>query len=327
MCPFTDSGLGASLSPSSTSAATASEASSYANSTVGEGSGSQPSSLDLDKVIMDGTKLEEWPSVLEAGLGVRETENDGAQNSSASWSDGCQPQPPPLLQVTLGSEAVEGKGSRPSSPLSASSPSECPQSGGIWVSSTQAEIGELVGDTAQSSMSKGSPPPENQESLLGISSEVSGANFNPNCNSSAWPALTQDETERAIAATIEKKAPLSQSSVSSMSDNVPIASPPNSANLANQELQAQELRSVDGEHMLSQWDNQGSEVKTGPKKGDDDMDSRIPGGVGNLSSSFSAASSSPSWKSPPLPSSNSNTGASRADSWDTVMVGVLMSQQ
>ncbi|XP_041941471.1 trinucleotide repeat-containing gene 6B protein-like isoform X2 [Alosa sapidissima] len=321
-----DSGLGTSLSPSSTSAATASETSSYANSTVGEGSGSQPSSLDLDKVIMDGTKLEEWPSILEAGLVEKETDNYGAQNSSASWSDGFlqQQQQQPVLQVALGAEAVEGKDSVSGSPLSASSPSECPQSGGMWASSTQAEIGELVGATAQSSMSKGSPP-ENQESLLGIGSEVSGANSNPNCNSSAWPALVQDEIERAIAAAIETKAPLSQSSVSSMLDNAPlVTSSPDSASPENQELQAQELCSVDGARALCQQDNQGSEVKTGPKKGDaddDDMDSRIPGGVGNLStsSSFSAMSSSSSWKSPLLPSSDPNTGASRADSWDTGM--------
>lgn len=303
---------------------------------MGEGSGSQPSSLDLDKVIMDGTKLEEWPSILEAGLGERETDNYGAQNSSASWGDGfLQQQQPPVLQGTSGVEAVEGKGSGSGNPLSASLPNECPQSGGIWASSTQAEIGELGEAASQSCiMSKGSLAPENQESLLGIGSEVSGANSNPNCNSSAWPALAQDENERAIAAAAaaaaatEKKAPLSPSSVSSVSDNaLLVASPPDSASLANQELQAQELGSVDSEHVLCQWDNQGSEGKTGPNKGEDDddgdnMDSRIPGGEGNLStsSSFSAASSSSSsWKSSPLLSSDPNTGASRAESWATGM--------
>ncbi|XP_063045768.1 trinucleotide repeat-containing gene 6B protein-like [Engraulis encrasicolus] len=303
-----------------------------------------------------------------------------------------------LQEVFGGSEAaVEGEGGEPGSGVPstlASSPSECPQSAGstMWLSSSsQAENAESIEGTAQSQsppaatptttvvVSKGSlpPPPENQESLLGISStsgssgEVSGANSNPNCNSSAWPALALDETrERATAAAtaaavVEANAPLSPSSpVSSTSDNalaasLPPAPPPTS--LANQELQEQLSADGGGERLLSPWDNQGSEAKTGPNTGaagvgvlgndGDDMDSRIPGGaVENLSttaSSFSARSSASSsssssssssaaasWKSSPqqqptialplIPSSNnpSNTGASRADSWGMGMGGV-----
>ena len=185
----------AALSSSSSTTTT----STYANSTWGAGSGSQSSSQGCGTVIVDGTDLEDWPSILGgaklssdvAGGGVQEQDCPGNNNSSASWSERSIQQ--------KGGTAGGGAGNmdnpsppRSSPPLSSSSSlNECVQSSDVWGSSTSSQVEAGLGSAAfyNSKVSHLLPGP--QESPVGGSSSVPGANFNPNMNPSAWPALVQ----------------------------------------------------------------------------------------------------------------------------------------
>ncbi|CDQ75111.1 unnamed protein product [Oncorhynchus mykiss] len=257
-------------SPSSSVAAS----STYANSTWGVGSGSQPPFQGWEKVIVDGSDLEEWPSIV--------AELDGPNNSNS-------PSPPH------------------SSP---SSLTECVLSGVVWGSSSQPGIGVAAAATEGLVLnnSKVSFLPGAQESPL---SGIPGANFNPNANPSAWPALVQDGTTGVGAATTEA---VPSSITTSFSASTTHTHPLSFANQASHQHQLHEMPARDGAHLHGDWGGLGPELGEGPNQGGRVLvDSGVVGGSGNLSaSSSSSTTSSSSWRALPPPS-NLNTGASKTD--------------
>ncbi|KAJ8263945.1 hypothetical protein GJAV_G00143390 [Gymnothorax javanicus] len=283
--------------PSSTSpsvaASSTTTSSNYANSTWGASSGSQPLSQGWEKVIVDRSDLEEWPSIA-AGAGAGAGTGDGAgvapnSSSSASWSDR------PLQQQQKGAgPAGKGGGSgSPSPPSSSGSPGECTQPvGGVWGSAPLAGSGGIAAASSAPSKSKAGPLPGTLEGSAGGGGSP-GANFNPSANPAAWPALVQDGTSGGEGST---PPPLNQ--------------PPSSASPSAH----QHLHQMQGE-----WAGAGPETGTGPKKAGEEEPEGVTGGGGDAppsSSSSTASSSSSSWRAQPL-SSDPKAGSSRTDpAWD-----------
>ncbi|CAB1341892.1 unnamed protein product [Coregonus sp. 'balchen'] len=299
-------------SPSSSVAA--SSTSTYANSTWGVGSGSQHPSQGWEKVIVDGSDLEEWPSIVGGGrAGTEGAELNGPNNISASRSDKCTQQ-----QLRPGG-AGAGSSDSPSPPHSSpSSLTECVLSGVVWGSSSQPGMGGAAAATAEGPVlynSKVSSLPGTQESPLSVNSGIPGANFNPNANPSAWPALVQDGTTGVGAATTEA---VPSSMTTSFSASTTHTHPLSSVNQAIHQHQLHEMPGRDGEHLHGDWGGLGPELGAGPNQGGRDLvDSGVVGGSGNLSaSSSSSTTSSSSWRALPPSSSNLNTGASKTDGWD-----------
>ncbi|XP_029583859.1 trinucleotide repeat-containing gene 6B protein isoform X2 [Salmo trutta] len=299
-------------SPSSSVAAF----STYANSTWGVGSGSQPPSQGWEKVIVDGSDLEEWPSIVGGDrVGTDGAELDGPNNSSASRTDKCTQQ-----HLRTGG-ARAGSSDSPCPPHSSpSSLTECVLSGVVWGSSSQPGIGVAAAATAEGPVlnnSKVSFLPGTQESPLSVNSGIPGANFNPNANPSAWPALVQDGTTGVGAATTEA---VPSSITTSFSASATHTHPLSSVNQASHQHQLHEMPARDGEHLHGDWGGLGPELGEGPNQGGRDLvDSGVVGGSGHLSaSSSSSTTSSSSWGALHPPSSNLNTGASKTVGWDRV---------
>ncbi|XP_055743949.1 trinucleotide repeat-containing gene 6B protein-like [Salvelinus fontinalis] len=298
-------------SPSSSVAAS----STYANSSWGLGSGSQPPSQGWEKVIVDGSDLEEWPSIVGGDrVGNEGAELDVPNNSSASRTDKCTQQ-----HLRTGG-ARAGSSDSPSPPHSSpSSLTECVLSGVVWGSSSQPGIGVAAAATAEGPVlnnSKVSFLPGTQESPLSVNSGIPGANFNPNANPSAWPALVQDGTTGVGAATTEA---VPSSITTSVSASTTHTHPLSSVNQASHQHQLHEMPARDGEHLHGDWGGLGPELGEGPNQGGTDLvDSEVVGGSEHLSaSSSSSTTSSSSWRALPPPS-NLNTGASKTDGWNRV---------
>ncbi|TKS91579.1 Trinucleotide repeat-containing gene 6B protein [Collichthys lucidus] len=325
----------AALSSSSTTTT-----STYANSTWGAGSGSPSSSQGCGKVIVDGTDLGDWPSILGgaklssdgAGGGVQEQDCPGNNNSSASWSErNIQQKGGAGGGGGGGAGNMDNPSSPRSSPLSSSSSlNECVQSsGGVWGSSTSSQVEAGLGSAAfyNSKVSHLLPGP--QESPVGGSSSVHGANFNPNVNPSAWPALVQSGTSTSASDGLPLHSSIT--SASSFSASTPLITTHSPSSVNQTGLHQQHTETAVGtrsgeeqQHLGSlgpELGSGGGARGAGPnQEGGDESDCGVASvegeGSGNLSgSSTSSSAASSSWRSMPPVSSDLSTGASQADGW------------
>lgn len=194
MAAVSDSGTAASsVALTSSSVAASTTTSNYANSMWGPSSGSQASSQGREKVIVDGNDLEEWPSI--AG-------NDGAGATFTGTVGGSGNNGMPVNSIS-----ASGNQSSPTSSFSL--PNECMQSSNNGAWGTTASQGHLGGGNAvpaaatllqqPSSLSKAPAVPGSHDASGPFegSSGIPGANFSPNANPSAWPALVQQDGQAA----------------------------------------------------------------------------------------------------------------------------------
>ncbi|XP_014838571.1 PREDICTED: trinucleotide repeat-containing gene 6B protein-like isoform X2 [Poecilia mexicana] len=311
--------------------------STYANSTWGAGSGGQSSSQGCGKVFMDGTDLDDWPSITAgpklisegAGGGMQEQDCPGNNNSSASWGERNMQQKGGTAGGVGGGEGNLDNLSPPrSSPLSSSSsPIECAQPSGVWVSSaaSQVEVGQGSAASYNSKVSHLLPGP--QESPLGGSSSVPGANFNPNVNPSAWPALGQSGTSVPACSASSQHSSVTSASSFSASTTVITTQTLSSVNQTGLYQQHTEtaVGAKTGEQQQQHLGNPGPEPcsggagrEAGPnQEGVNEGNSEV-GGEGEANTSGSLSSSSPassSWSAMPPVTSEPGAGASQADGW------------
>ncbi|XP_069557422.1 trinucleotide repeat-containing gene 6B protein-like isoform X2 [Brachyistius frenatus] len=344
----TDSNLGSSSPPPPTSSSSlcvaalssssSTTTSTYANSTWGAGSGSQSSSQGCGKVIVDGTDLEDWPSIIGgaklssdgAGGGVQEPDcpSNNNNNSSASWSENNIQQKGGAVGGGVGN--MDNPSPPRSSPLSSSSSlNECVQSsGGVWVSSTSSQVEAGLGSAAFYNSKVSHLLPEPQESPVGGSSNVTGANFNPNVNPSAWPALVQCGTSTSASDSLPLQSSITSASSFSASTTSVTTHPLSSVNQTGLYQQHTETavgaRSGEQQQHLG---NPGPELSSGGgareagpnQEGSSEGDCGVTSegeGSGHFSgSSSSSSAASSSWRSMPPVSSDLSAGASQADGW------------
>nr|XP_046271261.1 trinucleotide repeat-containing gene 6B protein-like [Scatophagus argus] len=324
----------AALSSSSSSTTTTST---YANSTWGAGSGSPSSSQGCGKVIVDGTDLGDWPSILGgaklgsdgAGGEVQEQDSPGNNNSSASWSErNIQPKGG---AVGGGAGNMDNPSSPRSSPLSSSSSlNECVQSSvGVWGSSTSSQVEAGLGSAAFYN-SKVSHLPGPQESPVSGSSSVPGANFNPSMNPSAWPALVQGGTSTSASDGLPLHSSITPTSSFSASTTLISSHSLSSVNQTGLHQQHTEtaLGASSGEQQQQHLGGLGPELGSGGEargagpnqEGGDERDCQVAsveaeGSGNNSGSSTSSSVASSSWRSMPPVSPDPSGGASQVDGW------------
>ncbi|XP_070836512.1 trinucleotide repeat-containing gene 6B protein-like isoform X2 [Chaetodon trifascialis] len=322
---------------SSSSSSTTTTTSTYANSTWGAGSGSPSSSQGCGNVIVDGTDLADWPSILGgaklssngAGGGMQEQDcPSNINNSSASWSERNIQQKGGAVGGGAGN--MDNPSSSRSSPLSSSSSlNECVQSsGGVWGSSTSSQVEAGLGSAAfyNSKVSHLLPGP--QESPMGGSSSVPGANFNPNVNPSAWPALVQGGTSSSAGDVLPLHSSITSASSFSASTTLITTHSLSSVNQTGLHQQhtetAVEARSGEQQQHLGslgpELGSGGGAQGAGPNQEDgDERDCGVASveeeGSGNISGSSTSSSAASSWRSRPPVSSDLSAGASQADGW------------
>lgn len=318
---FSDSGTAASsVALTSSSVAASTTTSNYANSMWGASSGSQASSQGREKVIVDGNDLEEWPSI--AG-----SDGGGASFTGTGGGSGNNGMP-------VNSISASGNQSSPTSSFSL--PNECMQPSNSVAWGTAASQGHLGGGNAvaaagpllqqPSSLSKAPAVPGSHDASGPIdgSSGIPGANFSPNANPSAWPALVQQDGPAA-----------GEGSLSSFHHQGPGGSANNSASLGlgggavgvlgghpslsvNQssahQHQLHQMQSRDREMGGGKWDSESA----GPKiAGGEGNGGAMDHGVGGGGMSVGDHSLASSWRGQPsYPAANSKTGASRTDGWE-----------
>uniref|UniRef100_A0A8C4SDR9 Trinucleotide repeat containing adaptor 6B n=1 Tax=Erpetoichthys calabaricus TaxID=27687 RepID=A0A8C4SDR9_ERPCA len=333
----TDSNLGAA---SSSSAA----ASNYANSTWGPAAASTQC---WDKVIVDGSDLEEWPSIagkeLEGGSGT--VPSPAESSSSGECSIGNNP-------------SASGAPTQPSSGLqqgaanssSVMQSNECTQgsgNGGAWSLITAGVNG---GGVAAKSKPTQSSSPSAADGTAGGNSGTSSwkgtgsTNFNPNSNPSAWPALVQDGCSsggsvRKVGGELEDGACISssgQSEARAASESPPAAtsclnpttttsvttpapsSSINSASHLHHQNPSTPREQQETEELIGWAASQ--EPAAGPKKGGNNGGPPPPssssrsdeGGKGEVSTALEDSS----WRSHQPALQNKGGGTSRTDPWD-----------
>ncbi|XP_074518731.1 trinucleotide repeat-containing gene 6B protein isoform X2 [Halichoeres trimaculatus] len=325
MAAVSDSGAAASslTLTSSSVAASTTTTSNYANSMWGTSSGSQASSQGREKVIVDGNDLEEWPSI--AG-------SDGGGASFTGAGGGSSNNGMPVNSIS-----ASGNQSSPTSSFSL--PNECMQSSNSMAWGMAASQGHLGGGNAvagpllqqPSSLSKASTVPGSHDASGPVdgSSGVTGANFNPNANPSAWPALVQQDGPAAAGeggpSSFHHQGPggsLSANSSASLglglgggAGGVLGGHPPLSVNQSNpHQRQLHQMQSRDREIGGGKWDSESA----GPKiVGEEGIGGGMDCGVGGGEISVGDHSLSSSWRGQPsYPAANSKTGASRTDGWE-----------
>ncbi|XP_056153244.1 trinucleotide repeat-containing gene 6B protein isoform X2 [Lampris incognitus] len=325
MAAASDSSAVSSSLALTSSAAASTTTSNYANSMWGAGSGGQASTQGREKVIVDGNDLEEWPSIAgsDGGGGASVT----VVGVGGSGSSNGMP--------VKSSISASGNQSTPTSSFSL--PSECMQSSGGVAWGTTASHGHPRGGNAAASagnllqqppsLSKASSVPGSHDADGPVdgSSGIPGANFNPNANPSAWPALVQQDGSSAAG----DGGPSSlhhQGSGGSLSANNPTSHGPGlgggtvgvlgghptlSVNQSNaHQHQLHQMQSRDREVGGGKWES-GS---AGPKMSGEEgvLDCGLGGGVGGGGGGDPASS----WRGQPsYPAANSKTGASRTDGW------------
>uniref|UniRef100_A0A8C7QA72 Trinucleotide repeat containing adaptor 6B n=1 Tax=Oncorhynchus mykiss TaxID=8022 RepID=A0A8C7QA72_ONCMY len=304
-------------SSSSSSSIAASSTSNYANSTWGTGSGSLPSSQGREKVIVDGSDLEEWPNIAPGdGSGGGGASGPGSGSESSVEGGGGMP-----------NSCASWKGGDPGSPSPTSSFSmsnECMLSGSVvWGSA--ASQGPVEGNAAPGTslppIPKSSPLPVGPDGSLGSSGGIPGANFNPNANPSAWPALVQQDGAGAASSEGAPPSSFLQSQVGSLSANNPppaLGNPPLALNQSAHQHQLHQMQSREREHPSDGgWGGAALETGAGPKNAGTGEGANIDcGGGGNGGDNLSASQTSSSWGGQPFPAANSKTGASRTDGWE-----------
>ncbi|KAK7880447.1 hypothetical protein WMY93_032921 [Mugilogobius chulae] len=290
-----------SLALTSSSVAASTTTSNYANSTWGVSSGSQTSSQGREKVIVDGNDLEEWPSIAGSEGGGSGGSNNGMSVNSISAS-----------------------GNQPSPTSSLSLPNECMQSpsGVAW--GTAASQGHLGGGSAialsgPSSLSKASTVPGSHDASGPMEGNcgIPGANLNPNANPSAWPALVQQDGPAAsgeggqssfhhqgpggsLSANSSASLGLGAGALGMLGGQSPLSVNQSSAH--QHQLHQMQSRDV-------KWDSETVGPNTAGGEGPGGAMDRSGVGDNSLVSS---------WRGQPsFPASNSKTGASRTDGWDS----------
>ncbi|XP_051928345.1 trinucleotide repeat-containing gene 6B protein isoform X2 [Hippocampus zosterae] len=303
-----------SLALTSSSVAASTTTSNYANSMWGTSLGSQASSQGREKVIVDGNDLEEWPSIAgsDGGGASFTVAGGGGGGSSSSNSNGM-----PV-------NSTSASGNQSSSTSLFSLPNECMQSSSSVAWGTAAAQGHLGGGNAvasagpilqqSSSVSKAAAVPGSHDAsgLVDGSSGIPGANFNPNANPSAWPALVQQD--EGGPSSFHHQGPggtLSANNSASVGLKAgAVALGGHQALSVNQssthQHQLHQMQSRDREMAGGKWDSESAGPKIAGEEG-------VAGGMGgggdhNLCSS---------WRGQPsYPVSNSKTGASRTDGWE-----------
>uniref|UniRef100_A0A669DE20 Trinucleotide repeat containing adaptor 6B n=2 Tax=Oreochromis niloticus TaxID=8128 RepID=A0A669DE20_ORENI len=309
MAAVSDSGTAASsLALTSSSVAASTTTSNYANSMWGASSGSQASSQGREKVIVDGNDLEEWPSI--AGSDGGSSGNNGMPVNSISAS---------------------GNQSSPTSSFSL--PNECMQSSSssAWVTAaSQGHLGGGIAVTAagpllqqSSSLSKAPAVPGSHDASGSVdgSSGIPGANFNPNANPSAWPALVQQDGPAAVGeggqSSFHHQGPggSANNSASLGAAGVLGGHPSLSVNQSNtHQHQLHQMQSRDREMGGGNWDSKSAGPKIAGGEGIGGGMDHGAGGSG-MSEEHSLVSS---WRGQPsYPAANSKTGASRTDGWES----------
>ncbi|XP_061060438.1 trinucleotide repeat-containing gene 6B protein isoform X7 [Eubalaena glacialis] len=161
-------------------------ASHYANPTWGPGAssnnGASPNPIHIwDKVIVDGSDMEEWPCIAS-----KDTES-----SSENTTDNNSASNPGSEKSTLPGSTTSNKG-KGSQCQSASSGNECNL--GVWKSDPKAKSVQSSNSTTESNNGLGNWRNVSGQDRIGPGSGFS--NFNPNSNPSAWPALVQEGNSR-----------------------------------------------------------------------------------------------------------------------------------
>ncbi|XP_073644248.1 trinucleotide repeat-containing gene 6B protein isoform X1 [Tursiops truncatus] len=161
-------------------------ASHYANPTWGPGAssnnGASPNPIHIwDKVIVDGSDMEEWPCIAS-----KDTES-----SSENTTDNNSASNPGSEKSTLPGSTTSNKG-KGSQCQSASSGNECNL--GVWKSDPKAKSVQSSNSTTESNNGLGNWRSVSGQDRIGPGSGFS--NFNPNSNPSAWPALVQEGNSR-----------------------------------------------------------------------------------------------------------------------------------
>ncbi|XP_053577260.1 trinucleotide repeat-containing gene 6B protein isoform X1 [Bombina bombina] len=168
--------------PATDSSSGAAATSNYANSTWGSGapSSSGPSANPphaWDKVIVDGSDMEEWPCI--AGVDAEPPSDNATDNNSAS--NPASEKGPPQGSAT----SHKGRGGQ----VQQQQPGgECIQ--GVWKSDTKAKPVPSSNPTTEGTNRLGNWRSVGGSERTGPASGFS--NFNPNTNPSAWPALVQE---------------------------------------------------------------------------------------------------------------------------------------
>ncbi|KAM9336829.1 trinucleotide repeat-containing gene 6B protein [Symphorus nematophorus] len=326
MAAVSETGAAASsLALTSSSVAASTTTSNYANSMWGASSGSQASSQGREKVIVDGNDLEEWPSI--AG-------SDGGGASFTGAGGGSSNNGMPVNSIS-----ASGNQSSPTSSFSL--PNECMQSSNGVAWGMAASQGHLGGGNAvaaagpllqqPSSLSKASAVPGSHDASGPVdgSSGIPGANFNPNANPSAWPALVQQDGPSAAGeggpSSFHHQGPggsLSANSSASLglglgggAVGVLGGHPPLSVNQSStHQRQLHQMQSRDREMGGGKWDSESA----GPKiAGGEGIGGGMDRGVGGGEMNVGDHSLASSWRGQPsYPAANSKTGASRTDGWE-----------
>lgn len=160
-------------------------ASNYANSTWGPGASSNSTNANpthvWDKVIVDGSDMEEWPCIAS-----KDTES-----SSENTTDNNSASNPGLEKNTLPGSTTSNKG-KVNQCQPGSSGNECNL--GAWKSDSKAKSVQSSNPAAESHNGLASWRNLSGQDRIGPSSGFS--NFNPNSNPSAWPALSQEGNPR-----------------------------------------------------------------------------------------------------------------------------------
>nr|XP_057917258.1 trinucleotide repeat-containing gene 6B protein isoform X2 [Doryrhamphus excisus] len=323
-----DSGAAtSSLALTSSSVAASTTTSNYANSMWGASLGTQASSQGREKVIVDGNDLEEWPSIGGSDGGGASFTVAGGSSSSSSNNG-------------MPVNSTSASGNQSSSTSLFSLPNECMQPSGSVAWGTAASQGHLGGGNAvvsagpvlqqSSSLSKASAVPGSHDAsgLIDGSSGIPGANFNPNANPSAWPALVQQE-EPVVAgeggsSSFHHQGPggtlsaNNSASVGLKAGSVGVLGGHQAMSVnqsSTHQHQLHQMQSRDRDMGGGKWDSESAGPKIAGEEG-------VVGGMGGAGVNVGDHNHSSSWRAQPsYPASNSKTGASRTDGWEGGMGG------
>ncbi|XP_007540217.1 trinucleotide repeat-containing gene 6B protein isoform X1 [Poecilia formosa] len=270
-----------------TSPSVAASTNNYANSMWGASSGSQVPSQGKEKVIVDGNDLEEWPSIAGSDGG-----NGGTPVTSISASGG---QPSPTSSFSLPNECMQ-------LPNSAAWGSTAPQGhlGG-------GAAGPLLQQPSSVSKAPAVPGSHDASGPLDGSSGIPGANFSPNANPSAWPALVQQDGP--AAANNAASMGLGGGAAGGLGGHPSISVNQSSAH----QHQLHQMQSRDRDVGGGKWDGESA----GPNiSGGEGIGGGMDHGVGGARVGAGDPSHAPSWRGQPYPAAYSKTGASRTDGWE-----------
>ncbi|XP_077594881.1 trinucleotide repeat-containing gene 6B protein isoform X2 [Stigmatopora nigra] len=313
-----------SLALPSSSVAASTTTSNYANSTWGTSLGNQASSQGREKVIVDGNDLEEWPSIAGSdgggGASLAVAGGGGGLNGPSGNNNGM-----PV-------NSISASGSQSSSTSLFSLPNECMQSSASVAWGTAAAHQGHLGGGGGNAVASAGPALQQSASaskagVVPASHDASGlvdrgggggipvANFNPNANPSAWPALVQQEGPgggEGGPSSFHHQGPGGNLSANNNSASVGAKATADGVLGAHQAFyvnqsnpphqhQLHQMQSRDREMAAGKWDGQSA----GPKIAGEEEGA---GDDHNLLSSWRRQN--------PYPAPNSKTGAPGTDGWE-----------